>query len=133
MKKELILLIIGISLALLSILNISFVVAEEAGFWGCTDNSSASVYDFNRAFYTQPSKGNLSSFCFDRNELIFAYCEGDILSATYIYCECSQNRCLPGHREIPYWITSIGKYDRLAGGIVDNEFVNWVINGWINR
>lgn len=106
---------------------------EEEGFLGCSDNPSASAYEFNQAFYTQPSPGSVSSFCVDENELIFVFCEGNILSTESISCECNQRKCLPGYKEIPYWIASIGEYDRFAGGIVDNNFVDFVVSGWINR
>lgn len=135
MKKELILISMGfISLLLSILLSISFVATqEEVAYWGCTDNSSASAYDFNQVFYIQPYTGNFSSFCVDANELMFLYCEEDIVSVRSLPCRCSQKKCLPGHLEIPYWITEIGTYDRFAGGTVDNSFINWVINGWINR
>lgn len=114
-------------------------IPEDHSWDGCVDNSLATPYTSNQASFGQPVE-TLSSFCDPTSknkngkiELIFPYCVGGSLEVESIYCDCLVDRCLVSPSEILYWIKNLGNTDRFARGIITPEFVNSVINSWINQ
>ena len=96
----------------------------------CAMNGIESVYLGNGGSY---DGGSFSPMCIDENTLEYPFCISEVFWESSFDCNCQNDKCIADSNDIYYYFSSFGSYSGPNSRIIDNDFMNSVLDSWLDN